>query len=171
MGKKTASGKTIYPSLSWVFAKPWRWIAFSFGTGIVRPGPGTWGTVFAWIVWVVLLQHLPDLWMAPFLLFSYGLGCWACHRTGQDLGVSDHGGMNWDEAVAFWLVLWLSPTGWLAQTVAFILFRFFDVIKPAPIRYFDHRLDNGFGVMWDDILAAGYALLGMAILVRFGVLA
>lgn len=171
MGSKTnAEGKTVYPSLSWVYAKPWRAIAFGFGTGILRPGPGTWGTVLGWLVWLAVLSHLPDMVLAPVLLLSYLIGCWACQRTGQDLGVSDHGGMNWDEAVAFWLVLWLSPDTWLAQTVAFVLFRFFDVVKPPPIRYFDQRLDNGFGVMWDDIVAAAYALLGMAVLVRLGVL-
>jgi phosphatidylglycerophosphatase A len=107
--------------------------------------------------------------MAIFLPVIFFIGCWACHRTGYDLGVSDHSGMNWDEMVAFWLVLWLIPQTWLAQGIAFVLFRFFDILKPPPIRYFDRRLHNGFGVMWDDLLAAGYTLLLMAVLVRFGV--
>lgn len=171
MGSKTdVDGTIIYPSLAWVYAKPWRVIAFSLGTGVLRPGPGTWGTVFGWLVWALLLTHLSDLAVGAVLVVSYIVGCWACQRTGQDLGVSDHGGMNWDEAVAFWFVLWLSPDTWLAQTAAFLLFRFFDIVKPPPIRYFDQRFDNGFGVMWDDIVAAAYALLGMAVLVRLGVL-
>lgn len=157
------------PTLDWVVKKPWRLIAFGGGTGILRPGPGTWGTVLAWVLWVLGLHVLTDVQMAVFLPVTFFIGCWACHRTGYDLGVSDHGGMNWDEMVAFWLVLWLIPQTWLAQSIAFVLFRFFDILKPPPIRYFDRRLHNGFGVMWDDLLAAGYTLLLMAVLVRFGV--
>ncbi|WP_454006919.1 phosphatidylglycerophosphatase A family protein [Alcaligenes sp. Marseille-Q7550] len=159
------------PSLDWVFKKPWRILAFGFGTGVLRPGPGTWGTVLAWVLWVLGLHVLTDVQMAVFLPLAFLVGCWACHRTGYDLGVSDHSGMNWDEMIAFWLVLWLLPQTWLAQTAAFALFRFFDILKPPPVRYFDQRWHNGFGVMWDDILAAAYTLLFMAILVRFGVLA
>lgn len=159
-----------YPSLAWVYAKPWRAIAFGMGSGLIRPAPGTWGTVFGWLVWVVFLGRLPDAALAIVLPLGFLIGCWACHRTGQDLGVSDHGGMNWDEAVAFWLVLWFSPDTWLAQTLAFVLFRFFDVLKPPPIAFFDRRMSNGLGVMWDDILAAGYSLLCIALLVRLGVL-
>lgn len=157
------------PTLDWVVKKPWRLIAFGGGTGVLRAGPGTWGTVLAWVLWVLGLHVLTDTHMALFLSVSFFLGCWACHRTGYDLGVSDHSGMNWDEMVAFWLVLWLIPQTWLAQGIAFALFRFFDILKPAPIRYFDRRLHNGFGVMWDDLLAAAYTLLVMAVLVRFGV--
>ncbi len=157
------------PTLDWVVKKPWRLIAFGGGTGVLRPGPGTWGTVLAWVLWVLGLHVLSDMQMAIFLPVSFFIGCWACHRTGYDLGVSDHSGMNWDEMVAFWLILWLIPQTWLAQTIAFVLFRFFDILKPPPIRYFDRRLHNGFGVMWDDLLAAGYTLLLMAVLVRFGV--
>ena len=78
--------------------------------------------------------------------------------------------MVWDEMVAFWLVLWLTPAGWLSQALAFVLFRAFDIVKPPPIKFFDARLKGGFGVMWDDIVAAGYALLIMALVVRTGVL-
>ncbi len=88
---------------------------------------------------------------------------WACGRTGRDLGVSDHGSMNWDEVVAFLLVLLLTPEGLGWQLSAFVLFRFFDVVKPPPIDYFDRTLKGGFGVMFDDLLAAFYALLAMAV--------
>jgi phosphatidylglycerophosphatase A len=68
-------------------------------------------------------------------------------------------------------VLWLVPATWDAQLAAFVLFRAFDIVKPPPIRYFDRRIKNGFGVMFDDLIAAAYALLAMAILVRFGLFA
>ena len=78
--------------------------------------------------------------------------------------------MVWDEMVAFWLVLWFTPDTLWAQAIAFGLFRLFDIVKPPPIRYFDARLKNGFGVMWDDIVAALYALLVLAVLQRVGLL-
>lgn len=77
--------------------------------------------------------------------------------------MSDHGGMVWDETVAFLLVLFFTPAGWLWQIVAFVVFRFFDIVKPPPIRYFDSTLKNGFGVMFDDLLAAGYTLFVLAL--------
>jgi len=105
-----------------------------------------------------------------FLAVAFLYGCWACHRVGRELQQSDHVGMVWDEMVAFWLVLWLTPTGWMAQTLAFVLFRTFDIVKPPPIKFFDAHIKGGFGVMWDDIVAAGYALLVMALVARTGVL-
>ncbi len=78
--------------------------------------------------------------------------------------MSDHGGMVWDETVAFLLVLMFTPAGWAWQLAAFVLFRFFDIAKPQPIRHFDRALKNGFGVMFDDLLAAAYTLLTLALL-------
>lgn len=160
---------SIRPTFLWVYQSPLRVVAFGFGSGLLRPAPGTWGTLAGWLIWVLILSPLPDTFMAILLVLAFALGCWACQRAGRDLGVSDHGGMVWDEMVAIWLVLWLSPVSWKAQLLAVVLFRVFDIIKPAPIRYFDKRWNNGFGVMWDDILAAGYSLLVMAVLVRMGI--
>lgn len=172
MTRFRSSGRTVNqtkPTFSWVFQSPARIFAFGFGSGLIRPAPGTWGTLAGWLIWAVLLRHMPDVPMAFFLVLAFVYGCWVCHRAGRDLGVSDHGGIVWDEMVAIWLVLWLSPDSLGAQAMAFVLFRIFDIIKPPPIRYFDRRWSNGFGVMWDDLLAAGYSLLIMAILVRLGV--
>lgn len=94
---------------------------------------------------------------------AFLLGIWACEETGRDLGVADHGGMVWDEVAAFWLVLLVLPGGWIEQAVAFALFRAFDIVKPPPIRHFDARLKSGFGVMFDDLLAAAYTLLVLAL--------
>ena len=157
------------PTVAWMCRSPWHVLAFGFGSGLIRPAPGTWGTLFGWLLWQ-LLSMAPDAVILGVLLLGFGAGCIACQVTGQSLGRADDSGMVWDEIIAFWLVLWLSPGGLLAQTVAFVLFRLFDIIKPAPIRYFDQRLKHGFGVMWDDIIAAGYSLLAMAVLVRLGVL-
>ena len=94
------------------------------------------------------------------------LGVWACERTGRDLGVSDHGAMVWDEVVAFWCVLWLVPATASVQWAAFLLFRVFDIFKPPPIRQFERRIPGGLGVMVDDLLAAAYTLLVVAVWIR-----
>ena len=105
--------------------------------------------------------------MSPFVhlallggLFLLGIG--ASARTARDLGVPDHGGIVWDETVAFLLVLFFTPADRLWQAFAFLLFRLFDIFKPQPIRHFDRTLHGGFGVMFDDLLAAGYSLLCVA---------
>lgn len=161
----------MYPTPRWVFSNAWRIVAFGFGSGLIRPAPGTWGTLLAWLLWGVLWQGRPDALIAVMLVVAFAIGCVACERTGSALGAPDHGGMVWDEIVAFWLVLWLTPDTLAAQAVSFVLFRAFDITKPQPVRYFDARLKGGFGVMWDDIVSAAYSLLVMAILVFVGVFA
>ncbi|NYT58285.1 phosphatidylglycerophosphatase A [Alcaligenaceae bacterium] len=158
------------PTPSWVFKSVPRIIAFGLGSGLIRPAPGTWGTLLGWLLWVLAVGRLSDATIAAVILAGFVLGCWACQRTGTEMGRPDHGGMVWDEIIAFWLVLWLTPAGWGAQLLAFVIFRLFDIIKPPPIHFFDNRLKNGFGVMWDDILAAAYSLLLIAVLVRLEVL-
>src|SRR5690606_12938103 len=127
---------------SWVFRAPARMVAFGFGAGLLKPAPGTWGTLLGWLLWVVVVSRLSDAGIALALLLSFAYGCLACHRTGRELGRSDDGGMVWDEIVAIWLVLWLTPDTLVAQAVAVVIFRFFDIIKPPPISYFDARLKN-----------------------------
>jgi phosphatidylglycerophosphatase A len=156
------------PTLGWVFARADRIIAFGLGSGLLRPAPGTWGTLMGWLLWVLVLAHFSDTWVALTLLVAFGVGCWACGSCGRALGRPDDGGMVWDEIVAFWLVLWLSPPEFWAQLLAFVIFRAFDIAKPQPIAYFDRRYKNGFGVMLDDLLAAIYSLLVMALIVRLG---
>ncbi|MFT0533767.1 phosphatidylglycerophosphatase A [Castellaniella hirudinis] len=156
------------PTARWVFARPERILAFGFGSGLIHPAPGTWGTLAGWLLWVVLLQGLADGWVAAVLLLSFGLGCWAAQRCGQDLGVADYGGINWDEIVAIWLVLWLLPDGFWSQLLGVVLFRVFDILKPPPVSVLDRRCKNGFGVMVDDLFAAFYAVLAGVLLMRLG---
>jgi phosphatidylglycerophosphatase A len=147
------------PDLKFLLAHPAHLIAFGFGSGLAPKAPGTVGTLLGWpLAWLIVAvaPGLPNQIML--LIASFLLGIWACGKTGRALGVADHGGMVWDEIVAFALVLLFSPPGWIWAGIAFLLFRFFDIIKPWPIRLADRRLKNGFGVMFDDLLAAGYAL-------------
>jgi phosphatidylglycerophosphatase A len=159
----------LRPDARFLVQHPAHFLALGFGTGLAPIAPGTVGTLLAFPIFVALDAALGPLdgWPARTaflgtLAVFFALGVWACGRTGRDLGVADHGSMNWDEVVAFLLVLLLTPQGIAWQAVAFFLFRFFDVVKPPPIRHFDRTLKGGFGVMFDDILAAFYALLVLA---------
>jgi len=151
------------PSWRFLLSRPAHLIAFGFGAGLVPVAPGTWGTLLAFpLLW--LLQPWTDA--LEFLLAAtilFGLGVWACDATGRALGVADHGGMVWDETVAFLLVLFFTPSALHWQALAFLIFRLFDILKPPPIRYYDRTLKNGFGVMFDDLIAAFYTLLVLAV--------
>lgn len=87
------------------------------------------------------------------------VGIWACGVAGRALGVHDHGGIVWDEVAAFLMVLPFAPPSLLGFVLAFALFRLFDIWKPFPIGWLDSRVPGGFGVMLDDVLAAGYSIL------------
>lgn len=144
-----------------------RTVAFGFGSGLLRPAPGTWGTAFGWLVWVLWLADWPVRAQAAAIFAGLAIGTWACQQAGDDLHVPDHGGMVWDEVVAFWLVLMVLPGGLATQAAAFAVFRAFDIVKPPPIRQCDAAFKNGFGVMLDDLVAAGYTLLAFALWQRF----
>lgn len=159
--------RTTWPTLRWVFSDPGRILMFGFGSGLIRPGSGTWGTLLAWFLWVFISPGASDLAIGIFLLLCLIYGCWAAQRVSNAMGLQDHVGIVWDEFVAFWLVLWVVPSSFLMQVIAFILFRFFDTVKPPPIRQVDARFKGGTGVMLDDLLAAFYTLLVMAFVVRF----
>lgn len=143
-----------------------RLLAFGFGSGLSRRAPGTMGTVFAIPLYILLQSFLP--WIVIFALTVplFALGTWICDQVSQELGVEDHGGIVWDEIVAFLLVLSLvfnhrmSPLVMVISLLsAFILFRFFDIVKPFPIRTLERRIPGGLGIMADDLFAAIYTLI------------
>lgn len=154
------------PDARFLRAKPSHFVALGFGSGLSPLGPGTVGTLWAWLVFAVAGDWLAPRQWAIVLVLAFALGVWACGRTARDLGVDDHGAIVWDEIVAFWLVLLFVPGGWLAQLGAFVVFRFFDIVKPPPIRHYDASLKGGFGVMFDDLLAALYTLFVIAVASR-----
>jgi phosphatidylglycerophosphatase A len=151
-----------HPGVRFLLSHPAHFVALGFGTGLSPLAPGTVGTLLAIPLYAVLAYWFSPQWVAAAIVAFFVLGIWACGRTGRDLGVADHGGMNWDEVVAFLGVLFLTPPLVLWQVAAFLLFRFFDVVKPPPIRQVDRALKGGFGVMLDDVVAAFYSLLVLA---------
>lgn len=150
---------TVTPSISWALSHPANMLASGFCSGLISPAPGTWGTLAGWLLWLLLLSHLPSMAMAIFLVAAFVAGCYICDIAGKSLGVSDHGSIVWDEMVAIWIVLWISPSTWYMQVIAVVSFRVFDILKPPPVSYFDRVTPGGFGVMLDDVLAAIYTLL------------
>ncbi|MDR0439565.1 MAG: phosphatidylglycerophosphatase A [Candidatus Accumulibacter sp.] len=155
------------PSLRFLFSHPAHLVACGFGSGLSPFAPGTVGTLFAWASYPLLHAGLTDSGRLIFLLVCYLVGIFAVQRTGSDLGVTDHGSIVWDEIVPFWLVLYFCPPDWLWQAAAFLAFRFFDIVKPQPARFFDERVKNGFGVMADDLVAGIYTVLTLTALRHF----
>ena len=157
----------VRPTLRFLFAHPAHFLALGFGTGLAPVAPGTVGTLLGFPIYSLLAPRLAPLELLAAIAGMFALGTWACEATGRAMGIPDHSAMNWDEVVAFLLILVITPPGWAWQAFAFFAFRFFDVVKPAPIRYFDRTIKGGFGVMFDDIVAAFYTLLAMAIVKQF----
>lgn len=130
--------------------------ALGFGSGLLPKAPGTFGTLMAFpIFWMIAGFSIAVKLVIIAVLFA--LGIYFCNETGNALGVADHSSIVWDEIVGMLLVLTITPPHWAFWIVAFVLFRFFDIWKPFPIRQFDRKLKNGFGVMFDDLLAAIFA--------------
>ena len=152
------------PSLRFLFSHPAHLVACGFGSGLSPFAPGTVGTLFSWATFPLLRPWMNDFELLAFLIICFIVGVLAAHKTGADLGVVDHGSIVWDEIVPFWMVLFFCPPGWEWQTLAFFLFRVFDIVKPQPARYFDEKVKNGFGVMTDDLFAGAYTVLVLAIL-------
>ena len=139
--------------------------AFGLGSGLAPKAPGTFGTLAALPFWWLFLNGVPTLPYIAVLVSGFAFGVWICEQTSRDLGVHDHGGIVWDEWIGVWLtLLWLPQGGGLWHdlawiTAGFVAFRFFDILKPWPIRWLDKKVGGGFGIMIDDIIAGLFALI------------
>ncbi|MET2899504.1 phosphatidylglycerophosphatase A [Vibrio rotiferianus] len=149
---------------------PWHLLATGFGSGLSPVVPGTMGTL-ASVPLFLLLAQLPFPLYVVAVLISCVIGIKICQVTSDDMGVHDHGSIVWDEFAGFWITMSLVPalniplTEWKWLLTGFILFRFFDMVKPWPIGWLDKRVHGGLGIMIDDIVAgimAGIALLFVA---------
>lgn len=142
---------------------PIHFLAVGFGSGLIKPAPGTWGSLAGLVVAIILWQLTASpLFFLLLAAVSFWAGIRICQQTSDDLGVHDDGRIVWDEMVAIWLMFAALPEyNWLSYTLTFAFFRLFDIWKPYPIRHFDNKLENGLGIMVDDILAAIYALISL----------
>jgi phosphatidylglycerophosphatase A len=165
------------PTARFMLSHPAHIIALGGGSGLSPVAPGTAGTLWGWLAYLVAARWLDVAQMGWLIAAGLPVGWWACTVTARNLGVKDPGSVVWDEVLAFWLVLWLiMPAGLLAQAIAFGLFRFFDAVKPGPVGWADrlfHHVDPqtdprawakaGLGILLDDLVAAFCVLLLFAL--------
>jgi phosphatidylglycerophosphatase A len=156
----------VAPTFQFLVRSPAHFVALGFGSGLAPFAPGTFGTLVAIPIAAALRIYGNDVVFMLVIALLFAIGVWASDVTGRDLGVPDHGSIVVDEVVAFLLVLYFVGGDPLRQAFAFLLFRAFDIAKPPPIRHFDRTLKNGFGVMFDDLIAAAYTLFVFALVVR-----
>lgn len=155
-----------------LLSHPAHFIALGLGSGLSPKAPGTVGTLWAWLAWLLLQNYFTPTQQGVVIVLATLLGWWAAKVTTLHLGIADPGAIVWDEIVAFWLVLWLlMPTSFSMQLIAFALFRFFDAVKPPPVGWAD-QVFKGFGwrgawgIYFDDFVAAFCTLLVLSIGLR-----
>jgi len=147
-----------------VFQDPAYFIAFGFGTGLMPKAPGTFGTLAAIPIYL-LLANTPWFVYLAVTIMAFFLGIYVSNQVSRELGLHDYQGIVWDEVVGLLLTLFLVPVGFWWMVTGFILFRLFDIWKPEPIRWVDKRVPGGLGIMLDDVLAAIPACLILHLLV------
>ncbi len=153
-------------------ANPVHFLALGFGSGLLRPAPGTWGTAMGCVL-LLLVEPLvsTQTWTFGLLCLAMTLiGVFLCGRTTTDIGLADHGAIVWDEIVGMFVTMLFVPFSLTALCFGFLFFRVFDILKPWPIGWLDERIHGGIGIMLDDLVAALYAGLVLLVLLYFGVL-
>ncbi|HUV21449.1 MAG TPA: phosphatidylglycerophosphatase A [Gammaproteobacteria bacterium] len=141
---------------------PLHFLSLGFGSGLSPFAPGTCGTVVA-IPLYLLLAQLPFWYYLLAIAVAFAIGVYLCGYTSAALGEHDHSGIVWDEFVGFWITMIAVPVTWQWILAGFVLFRLFDIVKPWPVKIADAKMKGGFGVMFDDLLAALYALIALQI--------
>lgn len=140
-----------------LFARVWQdprfFLALGFGSGLMPIAPGTWGTLAAMPVYL-LLANSGWVFYSTFTCVAFILGVFVCDRVSRDLGAHDYSGIVWDEIVGYLITMFLAPPGFIWMLIGFVLFRVFDIWKPQPIGWVDRRVQGGLGIMLDDVLAA-----------------
>ncbi len=148
-------------------------LATFFGSGKLRPGPGTWGSLAALAVWRAVAPVIPAGWRAPAALglaaAALAAGIPAATRVEREIGKEDPSCVVIDEVCGQWIALAGAPLTWKSQIAAFALFRLFDILKPPPVRRLE-RIPAGAGIMFDDVAAGLYALAVVQLLLHFGFL-
>ncbi|GGI82493.1 phosphatidylglycerophosphatase A [Shewanella hanedai] len=138
-------------------SNPIHFLALGFGSGMMAKAPGTFGTLAAIPIYL-LMAPLSIEWYLGLTLLSVILGFYICHVAAKDMGVHDHGAIVWDELAGLLITMIAAPAGWVWIVIGFTLFRFFDILKPWPIRWLDAKVKGGFGIMIDDVLAGLFSL-------------
>jgi len=139
---------------------PIHFLALGFGSGLAPKAPGTFGTLMA-VPLVILVSPIESFYLALIIVLMSITGVYICGKAAADAGVHDHGAIVWDEIVGLLITMFMMPISWQSIVTGFILFRFFDILKPWPISYLDKNCHGGFGIMIDDIVAGFVSLFFM----------
>jgi phosphatidylglycerophosphatase A len=137
---------------------PVHFFALGFGAGLVPRAPGTAGTLVA-VLLDPLLRPLGVELRILLVALMFALGVWLCGESARRLGTHDHPAIVWDEIVGYLALMLVFPAGWAWALAGFVVFRFFDILKPWPIRQLDHGVGGGLGIMLDDMMAAAWGAL------------
>ncbi len=146
-----------------ILRQPVHLLAFGFGAGLSPKAPGTFGTLIA-IPIVLAVMHLGWWVHVAFVVLASVAGIYICGESARRLAVHDHPGIVWDEIAGFAVTMLAARAHWYWVLCAFVLFRFFDIVKPWPIREVDHSLGGGLGIMLDDTIAGVFAALILLLL-------
>jgi len=152
------------PTFRQILDNPIHFLAFGFGAGLLPNAPGTYGTLLA-IPIVFFLKHFSWVTYIVFFIATFLIGIHICQKTSQDIKQYDHPGIVWDEVVGFILAMFLVPFEWYWLLLGFVLFRFFDIKKPWPIKTLETQVKGGLGIMVDDLAAGLYTFLILQILI------
>jgi len=162
MSKVTGTSTELGISLT----DPGHLVSLGLGAGLVSKAPGTWGSLLALPLFLVMQPHGE----AAYLALVAGLflaGIYLSGRTARALGVHDHNAIVIDEIVGM-LVTWIAvDPGWFAVIAGFVLFRFFDILKPWPVSRVDRSVTGGLGIMLDDLVAGAMAAAALQVLLLF----
>lgn len=166
MQKKAMTTSAPEVNFRTLIQRPSCFIAYGFGSGLAPKAPGTFGTLVALpIFWLIhdwsLVAYL------AFVAIAFIAGIWFCQRAVDWLKQDDPSGVVWDEVVGYLVAMIAAPSGWVWMLTGFVLFRFFDIVKPWPVSLADKKLHGGLGIMLDDVVAGLYAALSLVVIVRF----
>jgi phosphatidylglycerophosphatase A len=145
---------------NFTLSKPIHFLALGFGSGLAPKAPGTFGTLAAVPIYLLMATLTTNIYALLVLVMTI-TGIYICGKAAADAGVHDHGAIVWDEIVGFLITMFMIPLSWQSVVVGFILFRIFDIFKPWPISFVDKKMGGGFGIMFDDVLAGLFALACM----------
>ena len=157
------------PTFNALMRDPLMFLAFGFGSGLSRYVPGTMGTLACVPLYLLMAQTSFLIYLFITVVATL-VGIYLCEHSAKKLGVHDHSGIVWDEFAGFFITMIAIPLSWQTLLAGFVLFRFFDMLKPWPISVADKKLGGGFGIMFDDVLAGGAAWACLYALVYTGVL-
>jgi phosphatidylglycerophosphatase A len=157
--------KTFAPDRKMLLSHPAHFLSLGFGAGLLPGAPGTFGTIVAIPVYLLMVLNLSTVHYAVVTLVLAGIGMVVCEYTERAIGAHDHGSIVWDEIVGFIITMFLAPVTWWSIVAGFLFFRFFDILKPFPVSWLDTHLRGGIGTMMDDVAAGLLAFASLQLLV------